>query len=293
MSNYEQRILDFMKSRDRPATDTELRKEFPDLSNAERAGVMQILLNEGLIDLFQTSDKKLAYKIKAASDNIESLKGAGNEEKVVYGIVKESGNKGIWIKDIRQKSNLIQLQLNKIIKNLENKKAIKLVKSVKAGKKKVYMLYDLEPDRSLTGGAWYSDQDFESEFVDVLNQQCYKFLETKREKAREAVGSPLTINNNSYASVIDVWKFINQLGISRIELSEDDIKTILQTLIYDGKVERKLTIGGGHLYKAIETLLPPPGLARTTCGICPVFKNCDAVGTVNPKTCSYYNDWLL
>ena len=45
-----------------------------------------------------------------------------------------------------------------------------------AGKKKVYMLYNLDPDSTVTGGAWYSDQDFESEFVDILNQQCYKFL---------------------------------------------------------------------------------------------------------------------
>ena len=41
------------------------------------------------------------------------------------------------------------------------------------------MLYDLMPDESITGGAWYSDQDFESEFVQVLNQQCLKFLEQK------------------------------------------------------------------------------------------------------------------
>ena len=41
------------------------------------------------------------------------------------------------------------------------------------------MLYDLQPDKSVTGGAWYSDQDFESEFVDVLTNQCHKFLLTK------------------------------------------------------------------------------------------------------------------
>ena len=41
------------------------------------------------------------------------------------------------------------------------------------------MLYNLEPDRTVTGGAWYSDQDFESEFVEVLNQQCYKYLVQK------------------------------------------------------------------------------------------------------------------
>lgn len=39
------------------------------------------------------------------------------------------------------------------------------------------MLYDIEPDRSITGGTWYSDQEFESEFVDVLNQQCYRYLQ--------------------------------------------------------------------------------------------------------------------
>lgn len=41
------------------------------------------------------------------------------------------------------------------------------------------MLYDVEPAQSVTGGAWYSDQDFESEFVEVLNQQCFKFLEQR------------------------------------------------------------------------------------------------------------------
>ena len=39
------------------------------------------------------------------------------------------------------------------------------------------MLYNLEPDHSVTGGAWYSEQDFESEFVEILNQQCYRFLD--------------------------------------------------------------------------------------------------------------------
>ena len=41
------------------------------------------------------------------------------------------------------------------------------------------MLFNVEPDQSVTGGAWYSDQDFESEFVEVLNDQCYKYLQQK------------------------------------------------------------------------------------------------------------------
>ena len=41
------------------------------------------------------------------------------------------------------------------------------------------MLFELEPDRSVTGGAFYSEQEFESEFVDILTSQCHKFLQNK------------------------------------------------------------------------------------------------------------------
>lgn len=45
---------------------------------------------------------------------------------------------------------------------------------------------------------------------------------------------------------------------------------ILDTLVYDGKVERVTSMDGGNLYRAIDSLLPPPGIVRMPCGICPV-----------------------
>jgi hypothetical protein len=87
---------------------------------------------------------------------------------------------------------------------------------LQASKKKVYMLYDLEPDRSVTGGAWYCDQDFEAEFVDVLNQQCYRFLQQKLEATKDCKGGPIAAQNSSYASSKDVWKYISELGISKV-----------------------------------------------------------------------------
>jgi len=41
------------------------------------------------------------------------------------------------------------------------------------------MLYDVQPDRSVTGGSWYTDQDFDSQFVDTLVMMCHRFLEQK------------------------------------------------------------------------------------------------------------------
>lgn len=57
-------------------------------------------------------------------------KGADTEERVVMGIIEDAGNKGIWNRDIRTKSNLNQTALNKILKALEGKKLIKSVSSV-------------------------------------------------------------------------------------------------------------------------------------------------------------------
>jgi len=41
------------------------------------------------------------------------------------------------------------------------------------------MLYGIQPDRSVTGGSWYTDQDFDSQFVDTLVMMCHRFLEQK------------------------------------------------------------------------------------------------------------------
>ncbi|KAK1875867.1 DNA-directed RNA polymerase III subunit RPC6 [Dissostichus eleginoides] len=216
------------------------------------------------------------------------MKGSDNQEKLVYQVIEDAGNKGIWSRDIRFKSNLPLTEVNKILKNLESKKLIKAVKSVAASKKKVYMLYNIQPDRSVTGGAWYSDQDFESEFVEVLNQQCFKFLQSKR--------------NSSLATSHEVWKYICELGISKVDLSMDDIETILNTLIYDGKVEltviaaKEGTVGSVDgqmkLYRGVNAVLLPTGMVRTPCGLCPVFDDCQEGGEISPSNCIYMTEWL-
>lgn len=172
------------------------------------------------------------------------------------------------------------------------------------------MLYNLEPDRSVSGGAWYQDQDFEAEFVDVLNQQCLRFLQEKRKKAEERRDGPLAVRQLSCCSVKEVHKYISDVGISKVtskvlnikadfsydplqvNLDEDDLETILKTVVYDGKAERILVSDGAYVYRAIESPLPPAGLIQMPCGRCPVIKNCSKIGAVTPVKCQYMKDWL-
>lgn len=78
------------------------------------------------------------------------------------------------------------------------------------------MLYNLEPDRSLSGGPWYQDQDFESEFVSVLHQQCLRFLRQKLEAARKESDNPLTMHHASCCTLTEVHSYIKELGISKV-----------------------------------------------------------------------------
>ncbi|XP_053947069.1 probable DNA-directed RNA polymerase III subunit RPC6 [Anastrepha obliqua] len=283
-------ILAIIQSVPAGATNDDLVKGLSDVPAQARLEGLNKLLQQGTIELLKKGDK-LIYRAKDPKKSALP-KDADNEEKIIYGIIEEGGNKGIWIRDIRMQSNLNMTQLNKILKNLETKKLIKAVKSVNASKKKVYMLYNLEPDRSVTGGAWYQDQDFEAEFVDVLNQQCLRFLQITRENAEKKRDGPLAVKRLSCCTVKEVHKFISDLGISKVHLDEDDLETILKTVVYDGNAERVMMSDGSFVYRAINAPLAAPGLVQMPCGICPVIKNCSKCGDVTPNKCVYMTEWL-
>ena len=42
------------------------------------------------------------------------------------------------------------------------------------------MLFELEPSQEVTGGAWYTnDREFDTVFIDLLMEQCYKLIRSK------------------------------------------------------------------------------------------------------------------
>lgn len=78
------------------------------------------------------------------------------------------------------------------------------------------MLYNLEPDQSVSGGPWYQDQDFESEYVDILNQQCLRFLQQRADKIKNNPRGPIVGRTQSFASAAEVQKYITDLKISNV-----------------------------------------------------------------------------
>lgn len=254
----------------------------------QRATAINRLLAQAKLDLLR-SGTTLLYKARNLA-NLDKIKGATNEEAIIYHIIEEAGNRGIWVRDIRVQSNLAQAQLNKVLKNLESRKLVKSIKSVGAARKKIYMLFELEPDTAVTGGAFYSDQEVDMQFVDLLNQQCLKYLRGKRQFAAEKYVDPVMGSKASFVPSTEVARHINDLKISKIELTVKDMERVLDTLVYDGLAERS---DQGALYRAVESpLSEAAGFTRVPCAFCPVFSDCHPGGIISPASCVYFKDWL-
>jgi len=290
LDSVESTILSLLDDFPQGVGDNVIISNMPRVEPKTRALAINKLLTESKIDLFKSKDG-LMYKKKTPSK--ASTISGDQEEKIVFRIIEQAGNLGSWIRDIRGKSNLGQAQLTKVMKALEGKKLIKAVKSVSATKKKVYMLYNIEPDHSVTGGAWYSDQDFETEFVEILNQQCYRFLQGRLISSQKNSDSgPIAVKNGSMCSIEEVAKYIQDLGISKVNLKLEDIQSILNTIVLDGKAEKCDDNDSRVLFRAVQPIMSSAGVARCPCGVCPVINRCGDTGSITPSTCQYFKDWL-
>ncbi|KAF4528968.1 hypothetical protein B566_EDAN011273 [Ephemera danica] len=229
-----------------------------------------------------------------------SLEGLDTEERAVYEVIGDSGNQGIWIRDIRNKTNLMMKPLNKVLKSLETKKKIKAVKSVLAGKKKVYMLFETEPDTKVTGDLFYSDQqEFDVEFTEMMMKTTLDYLGDKFREAQKNSQDmgPLIFRDNTFASTQEVQSRLQGLGLFTVKIGEREMLKVLRSLTMAGKVEScmKPSSDGGalkELFRINRPLTNLPSIARFPCGTCPIILQCSNSGAITPAKCIYLQEWL-
>ena len=294
-------ILEQCKLHPEGIPDVDLAAKISHIPVTDRAVAINRLLSQRKLQIFKDGDA-LVYK-EVKQDEAVKFKGLSSEDLLVYQIIQQSGNTGIWTKELKQKSNLPQTQIGKIFKSLEARKLIKAVKHVAQQNRKVYMLYELEPSREITGGAWYTEHEYDAEFIHVLREQCVKFILARGKVTLE-----------------DVCDFVKQTKLSHVELGQEEVLQIVNTLVYDGKVDahEELELDkerdpddptGEHgddddddldymenvivVYRPASLPIPKSSaFTAVPCGVCPVFQECAPGGLVSPETCQYMQDWL-
>eukprot|EP00250_Pteridium_aquilinum_P028806 c3786_g1_i1 orf=667-1548(-) len=276
------RILDLLQASPDGLSQEGLNEKLGSIDNAG-AQALNMLLSKRQVQIFQQGSTHI-YKLQP-KEEAGKFKGLTPDDMLVFQVIQQSANMGIWTKDMKRSTNLQQPQVAKAIKNLEARNLIKAVKSIASKGKKVYMLAELKPSKELTGGAWYTDQVFDSEFINVMKQQCVQF-----------------VLKQGLASVENIADAVRKSGITKEELRVKDFKQLMDMLVLDGEVEETVSTGAGPfaafppdtvLYRSSQSRLSETSaFTSIPCGVCPVLHECTDDGLISPKTCVYYQKWL-
>jgi DNA-directed RNA polymerase III subunit RPC6 len=294
--------------------DTFLMSQFTEAKKKEIEPILNELIASNRIQistLNTPSGPELIYKYFQEELALK-LQGLGPEQYTVYQIIEASSNKGVWTRDIKIRTNIQQQVLNKTLKVLEQRKLIKSVRSVMSKSKKLYMLFDLEPSKEISGGPWYTDQDFDFQFVETLSDNIVNFIERQGMARMEQIGQHVRVR-----------------GLSKVELAPDELALVVQTLVYDGRIEEvseaalligenKSLVGQGTHYKISKDFLnhvpqmdedervrpkkmkyhasavvsASTSFTEVPCGICPLISRCHVGGIISPERCEYMTNWL-
>lgn len=122
---------------------------------------------------------------------------------------------------------------------LEARRLIKPIKAVTAKTKKLYMLYDLTPAKEITGGPWYSDYEFDHEFIAELRNFILMCIR------RMNGGAGTTLKQIAHKMI--------QANVSRVQLSLEEVQQLVQTLAFDYLIEQRgVTEAGEALFVAAK-----------------------------------------
>ncbi|KAK9479103.1 RNA polymerase Rpc34 [Lipomyces japonicus] len=295
--------------------------------------LIQENMNMGLLKMVRQGDE-LCYQAidKADAEKVQSMT---KDEAMVYSYIEASGTEGIWTKTIKSKTNLHQTVVQRCLKSLEGKRYIKNIKSVKYPTRKIYMLASLQPSVDVTGGPWFTDSELDTEFIGSLLSIIFRFIASEsmpteddkplaapthakpKRKSTKAIAKPkheviydqlvFPANYSQYPGINQIHEFVQTSGITTVDLAQSDIKSLLDVLVYEGKIE---TGDNGMSYRSVPGATPDIGgggagadegdmttiwdfFTETPCGHCPVFDLCREGGPVNAEECIYLDEWLV
>ena len=121
----------------------------------------------------------------------------------------------------------------------------------------------------------YTDTEKDTEFIEVLRKACYK---------------KITISGT--ASLAEISSFIKDKRLSKVHLRDENVKSVLDTLVYEGRIDEVESPDGVYYRPTLLTLPETSALTSIPCGVCPVFHDCRPGGHISPELCIYFDKWL-
>jgi len=270
LNSLDQAILEQMKAKNNIITDKELIEEL-EVNDAAIIQSINTLITANAVKPFTTDSLGTMF---IANDEI--VRGLGDDEVKIYGLIKHSKTMGITARELSNQSSVKTPNVNKATKKLEQKNYIKSVKSIQS-KKKLWFAYDVEPAAEIKGDIWYINNEFNEEFIEALCSKCFDY-----------------ISKNGVARKKEISTYLRSSGLSSSDLQEHHVEKIINCLIFDDKIE-EIEIdkfSNNPQYREAKWNVPNMMFTNVPCSNCAVRNECTLTGVINPTDCKYLNEWL-
>ena len=159
-------LLCLERAPDQSATDGALQVSLPMLSGGDIAAALQGLMRDRRVEAYavrlpfgaprSSASAEHTFKLVSA-ERAMRLRDLDENDLMVLQYVERGGTQGVWVRNIKMHTRLQHVQINKIIRKLENRKLVKPVKVVAFKNRRMYMLY----------GAWGSAAQSRQQAVPV------------------------------------------------------------------------------------------------------------------------------
>eukprot|EP00347_Sterkiella_histriomuscorum_P012675 403367656 len=287
MEDLYQRILNILQQNPNGVEDQLLTVALKDVDELQKIEAINKLVEINRVVLFtQGKGQNLVYRYQS-EEQAHKLRDLLPEDVLVYQMIEESGDNGTQIQDLKIKltpQGFNSVILTKILKKIEKKGLIKKIKSLNKNNRQVWMLMEIEPSINVTGGL-IGQENFDLDSIEIIQERLLEYL-----------------RKQGPTSYRELSLHIKQCGVIQkgSEFRDEDIKQIIQVLVYDQKIEQIQTglgsmIGGADniVYKLSNNKYPQQVYyTQIPCAHCPVRKECGPNNLVNPKSCQYINEWL-
>ena len=244
-------------------------------------------------------------------DAANRMLGLSPTDLIVYQLIAKEGNRGLWVRDIRRRSGVSAVEVNKVLKLLMTRKLVKCEKSIEGANKKVYMLWELEPAKEIRGNSWYGNGEFDKDFIDALRHTAMQFIRQRaQQSAAAAAAADAAVVGAAVQGVTaeEVGAFLKSTGVFEVECTLEELGMILDGLVFDGLLTSSSAaaalmgdrgeLAGGRKGK-LRYVLQRGGryetpLVQIPCVLCPIRSQCseEPGSIISPYTCEYYTKWL-
>lgn len=117
------------------------------------------MLSDDIAEVQQDPNSKEMFFAAVNETNVKKFQNMDNVEKEIFKVLQQSGDLGCTIGELKTSVltqnpdiNVNQTQITAILKQMDKKGHVKSIKGQQQNRKKIYMLAEIEPCSTVTGG---------------------------------------------------------------------------------------------------------------------------------------------